>query len=80
MIYHSADNYIELHIDNVPSVTLNITNTNYDVSTITTGHIVLGRYLASGSGDYLQASFICDYFTIWDRPLTTEERILVHGS
>ena len=70
---------MEMYIDNVRADINIYTNTNYGVSTATTGHIVLGYYLAGGTGTYNYAAFTCDSLTIWDRVLTTEERMLIHA-
>ena len=45
-------------------------------TTLTSGHIVLGRRLVNDGSHYGRLSV--DWLTIWDRPLTEEERSLVH--
>ena len=41
------------------------------------GHIVLGRFFTNSSVSY-PGRLTVDWMTIWDRPLTEEERDLVH--
>ena len=46
---------------------------------LTSGHIVLGRYLANVDNvSFESGELSCDWLTIWDRPLTDEERNLVY--
>ena len=75
-IYHSKSK-MHLYIENVKKDIYRFGAQNAQLSTSTTGHIVLGRYYAHGSGNY-NGQLTCDSMTIWDRVLSTEERMLVH--
>ena len=69
---------MHLYINNVKKDIYRFPATNVQLSTATTGHILLGRYFAQGSGNH-NGQLTCDSLTIWDRVLSTEERMLVHG-
>ena len=66
----------EFYIDNVLT-TEEITPGSDTVTTEGSGHILLGRYHAE-STEYKYGRVTVDWMTIWDRPLTVEERNLVH--
>ena len=68
----------ELYIDNVNTPESPIVRTATMGST-RSGHIVLGRHLAHGSG-FTNGALTCDSLTIWDRRLSGEEREMLHGN
>ena len=66
----------EVYINNV------LKGTDYSGETKTntaerSGHIVLGRYYADSTGN-LHGKLTVDFLTIWDRPLSEEERNVLH--
>ena len=65
----------ELYIDNVRKTNEIPGAPDQSVSTENGGHIVLGKY-ADGYGVY--GKLTVDWLTIWDRPLTEDERNLVN--
>ena len=72
-IYTTRDT-AEIYINNVLKSTLS------QHGEVTTGYqdgcIVLGRYKTNSDGKL--GKLTVDWLTIWDRPLTEEERNLVH--
>ena len=66
----------EFYIDNLLT-TEEITPGSDAVTTEGRGRILLGRYHAESS-EYKYGQLTVDWLTIWDRPLTEEERNLVH--
>ena len=66
---------MELYVDNMDvedSKSIQPSTT----ATSRSGHIVLGRYLTSGSGG-TNGPVTCDSLTIWDRRLSAEERAML---
>ena len=51
---------------------------NTSTTSIRSGHIVIGRHFVYGEGSFPNGRLTVDWTTIWDRPLTEEERNLVH--
>ena len=49
-----------------------------DVTSVRNGHIVLGRYRVNSASPGFYGKLTVDWLTIWDRPLTQEERNLVY--
>ena len=66
----------ELYIDNTLKAQDNVAETK-TITTHRTGHVVLGRYV---DDSVVHGKLTVDWLTIWDRPLTVEERNLVHQS
>ena len=66
---------VQVYIDNVVKVQGN-TPTSSNVTIVRSGHIVIGRHYVDT--DSFVAKVTVDWLTIWDRPLTEEERNLLH--
>ena len=67
---------VQVYIDNTMFVQKNNPTSN-TLTTLRSGHIVIGRYYID-SGTSFFGKLTADWLTIWDRPLTEEERNLVH--
>ena len=68
---------VQVYIDNMVVVQKNESESK-SLTSLRSGHIVLGRYYENTGSPIFYGKLTVDWLTIWDRPLTEEERNLVH--
>ena len=66
---------VQVYIDNTMFTEDNEPASNA-LTTLRSGHILIGRYWINSDSVY--GKLTADWLTLWDRPLTEEERNLVH--
>ena len=66
---------VQFYLDNVMVAQEGGRSTS--TTSIRSGHIFIGRHFVYGDG-FFNGKLTVDWLSIWDRPLTEEERNLVH--